>query len=125
MPRRVAAFSPPSKKKKPYIRDVRDRTRPTASARGYNSKQWYALRKQALLRDNYQCRSCGCVCGRKGEAQVDHIIPKQDGGLDELSNLQVLCIACHGRKTNEEQRRWKSDRLRTKDVPESDREAEA
>lgn len=109
MPRRVAAFLPPSKKQKPHLRDIRDRLRPTAAERGYNSKAWYSLRKQALLRDNYKCRSCGRVCGDKREAQVDHIVPKQDGGLDELNNLQVLCIACHGRKTRSEQESRRRD----------------
>lgn len=35
----------------------------------------------------------------KGEAHVDHIVPKERGGADELHNLQVLCAPCHSRKT--------------------------
>lgn len=103
MPKRVAAFSARGFSQKPLIRKASEVNRPTASARGYNSKSWYALRKQALLRDEYQCRSCGRVCAAKGEVQVDHIVAKQDGGLDCLANLQVLCIRCHGIKTKQEQ----------------------
>lgn len=101
MPKRVAAFSPPRVKESPLLKEAFPRA--TAASRGYNSKQWYAIRKQALLRDNWQCRSCGRICANKREAQVDHIVPKKDGGLDELNNLQVLCIECHGRKTRNEQ----------------------
>lgn len=31
--------------------------------------------------------------------QVDHIIPKREGGLDEWGNLQALCDSCHSKKT--------------------------
>jgi 5-methylcytosine-specific restriction endonuclease McrA len=27
--------------------------------------------------------------------EVHHIIPRKDGGLDDLQNLQVLCAECH------------------------------
>jgi 5-methylcytosine-specific restriction protein A len=38
-------------------------------------------------------------------AHVDHIVPLEEGGTDDDANLQVLCHACHGKKTREEQRR--------------------
>ena len=63
---------------------------------------WNAIRKRILIRDNWQCRHCGRVCD-KGEAQVDHILRKGLGGGDEESNLQVLCITCHGKKSRAEQ----------------------
>ena len=31
--------------------------------------------------------------------EVDHIIPLKDGGKHLISNLQLLCIGCHMRKT--------------------------
>lgn len=102
MPRRIGAFIPPrAGKKDPFISKA---NRPTASDRGYNSREWYTLRKQALVRDAWQCQACGRLCADKREAQVDHIIPKSQGGRDELSNLQTLCIRCHGRKTVAESR---------------------
>lgn len=57
-----------------------------------------------LIRDSYQCRSCGRVCSGKREAQVDHIIPRDRGGSDDPENLQTLCISCHSRKTLNEHR---------------------
>ena len=34
------------------------------------------------------------------ESTVDHIIPRDAGGGDELANLQVLCTPCNGLKDN-------------------------
>ena len=34
--------------------------------------------------------------------QLDHIKALANGGNNDLSNIQVLCIACHGDKTKQE-----------------------
>jgi len=81
-----------------------EKSRPNAAQRGYCDARWFAIRKRILLRDAYQCKSCGRICQQKGEAHVDHIIPRDQGGSDEGSNLQVLCRSCHSRKTLEEHR---------------------
>ena len=66
-------------------------------------------RRQALVRDGYQCRSCAHVVHGKA-AHVDHITPKSQGGTDLLENLQTLCSACHQRKTNRESRAGQEQR---------------
>lgn len=70
--------------------------RPNAHQRGYCSLGWKAARREVLVRDNYQCQHCGAVVtGRK--AHVDHIVPKSQGGSDEVANLRLLCVSCHSK----------------------------
>ena len=61
-------------------------------------RAWARLRRAVLERDGYRC----VKCGRSGRLEVDHRIRKEDGGGDELDNLQALCRECHGAKTVKE-----------------------
>jgi hypothetical protein len=57
-----------------------------------------SIRYQVLKRD----RRC-VLCGAKPDAgplQVDHIVPRSQGGSNEPSNLQVLCALCNRGKSN-------------------------
>ena len=57
---------------------------------------------QELFRDQGDsCASCGCdvFMGKLSNADVDHIIPLRLGGSCCTSNLQILCVTCHRRKT--------------------------
>jgi len=47
------------------------------------------------------CNSCKKKI-TKSQMQLDHIIALANGGNNDLSNIQVLCIACHGDKTKQE-----------------------
>lgn len=37
--------------------------------------------------------------------QVDHKLPKFEGGTDDDENLQAICVTCHQAKTAAEARR--------------------
>lgn len=47
------------------------------------------------------CALCGCevFMGKMSNADIDHIIPLKLGGSCCTSNLQILCVTCHRRKT--------------------------
>ena len=98
MPQRIEMWKPPRGAAK--VRRIE--SRPNAAARGYCDPKHFAWRKAVLLRDGYTCRGCGRVCGRKGEAHADHIVPvKVRPDLRyEVDNGQCLCAPCHSRKTS-------------------------
>jgi 5-methylcytosine-specific restriction endonuclease McrA len=51
------------------------------------------LRIACLMRDGYQCQHCGTRTGKRLEAH--HIIHREHGGKDTLTNLITLCSSCH------------------------------
>lgn len=48
-------------------------------------------------------------CGARGAHEVDHIVAVTEGGSDSISNAQLLCSACHNKKTQAEARRGVSE----------------
>jgi 5-methylcytosine-specific restriction endonuclease McrA len=42
---------------------------------------------------------CGWEFGVKGDYEVDHIHALEKGGKDDDENCQLLCCACHDKKT--------------------------
>ncbi|CAJ0861953.1 hypothetical protein AMST5_01444 [freshwater sediment metagenome] len=77
-----------------------DRRRPSASARGYDSK-WRAYR-EAFLRRHPTCVMCGAPA-----TVVDHIEPhKGDKALFwRHDNHQALCATCHNSRKQSQERR--------------------
>nr|DAU34039.1 MAG TPA: HNH endonuclease [Caudoviricetes sp.] len=77
---------------------------PKTAEKRMRGRGWMNLRESVLIRDQYQCRQCGCVVLQK-DAECDHIVPLADGGRDEMENLQTLCKTCHGGKSAAENRK--------------------
>jgi 5-methylcytosine-specific restriction protein A len=69
-----------------------DRERGSAASRGYGA-EWRVIRA-AVLRDEPACRRCG-----QPARDVDHIVPRDQGGDDTRTNLQALCKPCHASKS--------------------------
>ncbi|MGD1323524.1 HNH endonuclease [Pandoraea pnomenusa] len=80
-----------------------DAERGNRHARGYGAA-WVRRRAHILLRDCGLCQ----VCRRAGRVtiatEVDHIVPKSQGGTDDDDNLQAICSPCHKTKTGSERR---------------------
>jgi 5-methylcytosine-specific restriction endonuclease McrA len=54
-------------------------------------------RKNIMLRDKYTCQ----YCGEKRQPEnlnIDHVIPRGQGGKSEWENLVCSCIKCNNRK---------------------------
>jgi len=58
-----------------------------------------SVRYQILLRAGRRCESCGASVADKA-IDVDHIIPRSLGGLNDISNYQALCWECNTNKGN-------------------------
>lgn len=57
-------------------------------------------KKIVKSRDNFICRACGFGGSENfsGFLDLDHIIPRSQGGSDDVTNLQCLCKVCNGEK---------------------------
>jgi ATP adenylyltransferase len=55
------------------------------------------LRYEVLKRARFRCELCG-VSAEQRALEVDHILPRNRGGSDDLSNLQALCYSCNATK---------------------------
>lgn len=57
------------------------------------------VRLMVNRRDNYVCAMCGIDSMETGaELQVDHVIPIEIGGTNDVWNLQTLCTPCEALK---------------------------
>ena len=62
---------------------------------GYQKGPAYGYKNNheaVLNRDNYTCQCCRT---KKGTMNTHHILPKSQGGSDEMENLITLCESCH------------------------------
>jgi diadenosine tetraphosphate (Ap4A) HIT family hydrolase len=55
------------------------------------------LKYEVLKRAKFHCELCGISAEEKA-LEADHIIPRNRGGTDDLSNLQALCYSCNAMK---------------------------
>jgi hypothetical protein len=61
-----------------------------------NNKDRYYL----LQRDNSTCQRCGATIADGIKLEIDHKIPVDWGGTNDIENLWVLCNRCNGGKKN-------------------------
>lgn len=55
------------------------------------------IRYEVLKRAKFRCELCGISVKEKA-LEVDHIIPRNKGGSDDISNFQSLCYSCNAMK---------------------------
>ena len=55
------------------------------------------LRYEVLKGAKFRCELCG-ISAQEKALEVDHIVPRNCGGKDDLSNLQALCYSCNSMK---------------------------
>lgn len=55
------------------------------------------LRYEVLKRARFRCELCGISADEKA-LEVDHIVPRNVGGGNDILNLQALCYSCNATK---------------------------
>ena len=55
------------------------------------------LKYDVLKRARFRCELCGISADEKA-LEVDHIVPRNHGGSDDLSKFQALCYTCNAMK---------------------------
>jgi 5-methylcytosine-specific restriction endonuclease McrA len=83
------------------------RNTPTSKLRKVSDQ----LKKIVASQQSWKCRKCKNILDATYE--VDHIIALEDGGSNDIQNLQALCRNCHGKKTMEDniKRRYPDGKL--------------
>ena len=75
---------------------------------GWNTLSWKKVEPVVFKRQKrmYRAQCCGDVCKAGDLLEVDHILPKAQGGKDAYHNWQLLHRHCHDAKTAEDRRRY-------------------
>jgi len=60
-----------------------------------------SIRYNVLKDAKFRCALCGVSADTKA-LEVDHIIPRNKGGSDDISNLQALCYSCNAMKRDKD-----------------------
>jgi hypothetical protein len=62
------------------------------------------VKRAVFYRDRGLCCACGCdlsgVLNIWSEEQYDHVVPLANGGMNDVTNIQLLCGACNRRKSD-------------------------
>lgn len=56
-----------------------------------------SLRYDVLARARGRCEACG-ISSTERRLDVDHIVPRNKGGPNEIENFQALCFVCNSQK---------------------------
>jgi hypothetical protein len=65
------------------------------AARGDRRAISEKLRYEVLNRDGFRCKACGQGIDDGVKLQIDHIVPVDWGGENDISNLETLCEKCN------------------------------
>lgn len=63
---------------------------------------WAQLKKRMASRKASGCEVCGAL---RVPLELDHIVPRAQGGSDHLINLRWLCEPCHKVKTRADKKK--------------------
>lgn len=95
--------------KSPRVQTLRNkkgelkRVREKSPKRKRDTKRARYLKQRRKEYDHFRCVNCGDGLWNGVKIEVDHIVPIVDGGeVENLHNMQTLCVPCHSRKSIED-----------------------
>jgi 5-methylcytosine-specific restriction endonuclease McrA len=90
-----------------YVKQYMQQNTPTSKLRKVSDQ----LKKIVASQQHWNCKKCKNILDATYE--IDHIIALEDGGNNNIQNLQALCRNCHGKKTMEDniKRRYPDGKL--------------
>ena len=65
------------------------------TARGIRKAVNEKVRYQVFSRDSFRCQACGRGAKDEVKLTVDHVVPVDWGGSNDISNLLTLCEECN------------------------------
>jgi diadenosine tetraphosphate (Ap4A) HIT family hydrolase/5-methylcytosine-specific restriction endonuclease McrA len=72
------------------------------------------IRYEVFKRAGTRCEACG-ISNEDKALEVDHIIPRNKGGTDDVSNFQALCYSCNAMKRDRDDTDFSAMALHYKD----------
>ncbi len=92
-----------------------------------------AVKKQVAGKQRFMCAGnvSDYACPLSGNPfdeagyEIDHIIPLSEGGSNDTSNLQALCLMCHRVKSNRAASVKKEDRPKKEKKPKDEKKEDA
>ena len=80
-----------------------------ANRRGYNTGLKPLKQKDRnIVMNTKACAGCGC---KDMKLTIDHVVPIVQGGTNDLSNLQMLCLSCNSSKGAEADNQWRRNKF--------------
>jgi 5-methylcytosine-specific restriction endonuclease McrA len=64
--------------------------------------RWKNTRRYIRSRDGDRCRICE-ASGAVQRMYTHHVVPRAQGGSDDVKNLMLVCQSCHGKLEREAQ----------------------
>ena len=70
--------------------------------------KWLRRDKRLAIysRDDGACAYCGARCVERGDATIDHVLPRARGGSNHERNLVTACLSCNASKGDSTVAQW-------------------
>ncbi len=96
---------------KPRVAELKSRlATPKRTREARTTGRKLQKRRLAVWSRDPHCAHCGVLTAYPSGFNLDHIQALGNGGLDTDENSQVLCLACHFKKTRKDIQRFHGSR---------------